>query len=1314
MRRWFRRLLYVMGVLIALAALAVGVMSTPWFQRALQRHVIASLENATGGHVDVANFRFSPALLQATLQGLVLHGAERKGESPLFSARTLVVGLDPSSLVRRKLLLRSLGCDQAQIHLYSHADGSTNLPGWQTPWQLGPLTEAVTNLSIGRLTVTRTQVFWNEDRLLLNLNARDVAILLRRDPSQRYSGSLSSSAVTIRASGRSLPPLRVAAHFGLSADSLEVTLLPWQCAGLHGKGTFSLSHWASPKGELSFQVGGEIAELARTLHLKEVRSGKIHWDGRATYHSGEFTAEGSIQARQFLVRSLPLEVGGVDVSTDYSADRRHVEFSNLIAYALGGTAQGRGEISLQGSAPRFVLRTKLRDLPADRLLHLFPTLPVTLTRFHLASRIAGTLDAAWNGPFDDFNCQFNLQLHPQSSGPPDTRPLSGFVQGSASLARGLVLQIQDARFETPQSTLTARGTLGVQQVSLALKFAAADFEEWRPTFEFLAGATEPVPLKLKSKAIFTGEASGSISQPNVRGRLELGPFDYHDWTWNSLTADVLLTPDLIEVSSGRLRGGESAVTFAGEVTLANWKVAEHGSIRLKTRLERTPLAGLIAALGLPAAIRGVATGRLEVAGTPLNLSGAGEFRVDHGAWAEEPFGALSAGVRIAESVWYFDDVRLTKGEGRLKAQARVRPSQRAFWVELHGADFALADFARLAPLQEAKRGGTADARLGFDLRAQGTPEDVTLTATYGIRNATVNGEPVGDLRGQADWKGAQMRMEGKFQGPAGTLQFAGVARAEDDWPLELSGQYANLRADPWIRWLLERNFNPEVTASGTFRLAGPLRKPSQLELRGQAQSLEVSFPNLTWKNDQPVDFHYANRTLAARRFRIKGPSTDLEVEGEVHFSQPAALSLTAQGKADAALLRLIDPALQASGQSEVNLRASGNLGHPLTSGTLRIQDASLGYGDLPFRLTGLKGEIALEGDRATVRSLRGMSGGGSITLGGFLTLADSPRFNLQAELSQVQVQHPTEFTSVLDGSLRLTGTAQRGQLSGGLTVRQIHTSENFNWLARVGEAGNPIGRKPPAIPSPLASNLRLNIEVGSAVPVRLKTRDLRLVGDLDLRIQGTLANPVEVGTIHILSGEAIFRGNRYKLNRGDISMTNPFRTQLVADLEAQTRVQRYDLTVDLSGPLDRMKISYRSDPPLPTVDIISLLAFGYARQQEEMATTARQPVPTVGASALLSEALSTQLSGRIQRLFGVSRIRIDPNVGGLGSTGGARVTVEQQVTRDFTLTYVTTTASSQQRIIQFEWAVSDKISLVGARDQNGIFGMELKFRQRFK
>ena len=90
------------------------------------------------------------------------------------------------------------------------------------------------------------------------------------------------------------------------------------------------------------------------------------------------------------------------------------------------------------------------------------------------------------------------------------------------------------------------------------------------------------------------------------------------------------------------------------------------------------------------------------------------------------------------------------------------------------------------------------------------------------------------------------------------------------------------------------------------------------------------------------------------------------------------------------------------------------------------------------------------------------------------------------------------------------------------------------------------------------------------------------------------------------------------------------------------------------------------------------------------------------------------MSGRLRRLFGISQIKIDPNVYGPGVGTGPRVTVEEQVTRDFSLTYSTNTAGAQQRIIHLEYDLSDKVSLIGERDQNGVLGVEVRFRRRFK
>jgi translocation and assembly module TamB len=386
-----------------------------------------------------------------------------------------------------------------------------------------------------------------------------------------------------------------------------------------------------------------------------------------------------------------------------------------------------------------------------------------------------------------------------------------------------------------------------------------------------------------------------------------------------------------------------------------------------------------------------------------------------------------------------------------------------------------------------------------------------------------------------------------------------------------------------------------------------------------------------------------------------------------------------------------------------------------------IEDVSLAHGGLPFRLSSLNGEIQLEGERATVKSLRGVSGGGTVALDGFVTLALPPRVELAVKLDQVRVRYPLDFTSILNGTLRWAGTSDRSELRGELALSQVIASQSKSWLDQVMQPYAPLGSAQPAEASPLAESTRLNIRVSSPAPVRLQVQDMRLTADVDVHLQGSLANPVEVGAVHFLNGEAIVRGNRFTLTRGDLNLTNPLRTQATLDLEAQTRVQQYGLTVDVSGPPGRLKVNYRSDPPLPTEDVFRLLALGYAPQQQQASTSGLvssfaggKPLQSVGESAILSQALSSQVGSRIQRLFGVSRIKIDPNVGLPGISTGQRVTIEQQVTKDLTFTYTTNTASSQYQIIQIEYAVGENVSLIGVRDPNGIVGVELRFRRRFK
>jgi len=206
---------------------------------------------------------------------------------------------------------------------------------------------------------------------------------------------------------------------------------------------------------------------------------------------------------------------------------------------------------------------------------------------------------------------------------------------------------------------------------------------------------------------------------------------------------------------------------------------------------------------------------------------------------------------------------------------------------------------------------------------------------------------------------------------------------------------------------------------------------------------------------------------------------------------------------------------------------------------------------------------------------------------------------------------------------------------------------------------------------------------------------------------------VLLGRIGIQEGELSFAGKRYTVSRGEVTFANPFRIEPILNLSVQARVQQYDISMDFIGPPDRLTLTYRSDPPLPTRDILALLVAGSSSTSTGEGAT-NQPVPELGASSLLSQALTAQIGNRLDRLFGAGRIRVDPQLSGLDRPLDASVAFEQQISDNLTVTYITNVASVREQIIRGEWAISQRYSLAAVRDQNGLVGVNLQMTLRFR
>jgi translocation and assembly module TamB len=256
------------------------------------------------------------------------------------------------------------------------------------------------------------------------------------------------------------------------------------------------------------------------------------------------------------------------------------------------------------------------------------------------------------------------------------------------------------------------------------------------------------------------------------------------------------------------------------------------------------------------------------------------------------------------------------------------------------------------------------------------------------------------------------------------------------------------------------------------------------------------------------------------------------------------------------------------------------------------------------------------------------------------------------------------------------------------------------------------------IDSPM-NRVHLDVHVTSTPELPLQTSMLRVSGNVDLHLRGTAFRPVVLGRVDLLEGTFDFNGTKYQMERGEITFTNPVQIYPTLDIELSSRVRDYEITLGFHGPIDRMTTTYRSDPPLSSSDIISLLALGRTAEETAnpamMGTSNYQPTVSESAStALIGQALNATVSSRVQRLFGVSRLKIDPNVGGALNAGLARVTVEQAISNKLTLTYITNLNQSAQQIIQFEYNVNKNVSIIGVRDQTGVVSFDVLLRRRKK
>src|SRR6202163_689920 len=1067
--------------------------------------------------------------------------------------------------------------------------------------------------------------------------------------------------------------------FSLAPNFADIKSWRWSSGRSSLEVNGRVSDFRNPRLDGNYYAHVDLAEASAIARRHDLREGFAEFKGSGHWSLNSFNSTGTLALRDLGWQNDQVGFKRASATSEYSVTDEQIKLWKLQGKVFGGSFSGDAQIDNwlhsiappPGRAPGIgkkgredvavmtavrpparkgekaklagvqsgAVHLRLRDVSAGEMAAPLD-LPVhPLHRFHPAGSAAGTVDAFWKGSPKDTEVVFAVDVNPTAHPSAGDLPVTAHSKGKYR-AGSDSLELGEFNLSTPGSRVQASGILAATS-TLHISVSTSKLEEWRPLVKALGGPAN-LPFRVDGKATFNGVAEGTFSAPTVAGTLVAEDFQFtmpatsrtreQQVHWDSLAASIQLSSQELALRGGSLRRGDTSADFEVSAVLQNGQFTENSPYTARVNLHNADVASTTVLAGFNYPVSGTADVSVQVAGTRAHPRAQGHIHAANAAAYGEAIENFDADLRVAGSETALNNIHLTHEDASVSGSAAYTPSTRSFRLDLMGKNF---DVSRIRQIHIDRL--PMEGRADFILQGSGTLAAPVINASVHVSDLMLDHELAGGLDLEATTKNTELRISGHSEFPRGTLSIDGSVGMRGDYPANISAQLDHVDLDALWRAYLGKQLTGHSAFGGSVTMQGPLRYPRQWTLNGIGTDVAIDVEYAKLHNQGPMRFTYADQTVHIEPSHLVGEGTDIVGHGSIHFVGARDLDLSADGQVDLKVLGSMVPDLAASGLSTIHMTLGGTLSDPIPQGGIEVKNGAANYAGLPSGLSEMNGSLSFTRDRIHIDQLTARTGGGTLDLKGDVTnYSRQINFNLTAVGKEVRLRYPPGVSSTATAELHWVGNRSASMVSGDVMVTKLAVTPGFDFGSYLERSRQSAAITPAT--SPLY-NVKLDVAVHTAPELQMKTAVARLSGDAELRVRGSVARPSVLGRADILEGDATFNGIKFRLERGDITFANPVAIEPQVNLQATTHVRNYDLDVTVTGTPDRLNVNYRSEPPLPKSDIIALLALGRTSEEsQQLQQQSGQGIFTDEATNLIiSQAINSTVSSRMQKLFGVSR-----------------------------------------------------------------------------
>lgn len=1294
-RRFVVRPFVWLLVLVALALAGLKLFLGSGLARDRARQFLeARLTDALARPVRIESVEFELLPLELVVEGLEI-ASDRRDEPPLVRLQRAEISADLTAIRLGALELRHVALQGLELVLQLRADGTDNVP--RPPRSRG----AGGEVRIGGLAIQDSTVVLREARLPLDLEAQAVLARFASPDGSALDGSVTAQSVNLVLPDAT--PWLCAVSARVRVDSGGLRIMRARVAGqeleLTASGTVDWQNGTTV--DLATRVETSGAWLDDRGWLRGEVAGDVGFDGRFRWQGGSWSAVGELSSARLAVIDFAL----IDLKGTVAVDRERARLELEQARWAGGALGGSFEIGLARPYPAEV-DLVVAGATLDDALARF-SVPVQGLRGHLSGPFAYRFDltAADRGRGAG---EFAIGIDELGS---EHRPVDG--QMAIALADGGIhlgpfrwhAGGQTAAGEGDYDLASGRGQIDLQVSSedlgglVALLPMVERGALWAPT----AGTGQldlRVSLEAAHATVEGTFAGAAVEAPGLRaqrvdGRLRLGPERLE-----------LTSLDLTNAANGTLR-------LAGAIPLV-----EQGALDLELTLDEWPIEEAAPWLPFALPLSGPARGSLRLAGTLETITGDGSIVISPTA-----VGGLAARRLAAEFDW--DAERLAVAAGRLDFDAGGVEVSGALDFATEALEFSITspslalDAAPLSTFGEGALAGT----LTLDARLGGTLSKPTLSVRAAGHGATLAGRRLpgeGEPSLTLDWR--ENRLDS-------TIDLPGVARLTGGGALEL-GVPSRLRFELVTERLAE--LATIATGGQQVELLGGVDAGLEVEIaadgalaaRLKAPALAFRWQGREIRNLEPVvvDFRAGELRLESLYLASADGVDEIFVGGRLASGEPGEptkLDLHIQADLGAEWLGPLAGDFDLAGRITVLATVRGTPAAPELSGEAALSQGRWIPPVIPHAFEQATALVLLYPNAVVLDELSSDFAGGRVTASGRLAFADGndPTYRFEVAGRGLEPRWPAGWQLRGDADLTLSSTSSGRLLAGQILFDRAYYLQDIR-LSPAQLVQRLLVRSRVVVPETdeLLSSTALNLGIVAPGSLRVRNNLAELSASADLVVRGSLARPVLFGEIEAApGGKATYAGNTYDLERAVVAFANPARIDPYLDVVARTRIEAYLVTLNIAGALSRPITAFSSDPPLPDLEILGLLATGAPVGSPVFTNVATGGVASsrsVAAEALLYGQAASLVSERVGKLFGFDRVRVEP-LTSEDAVASARVTVGKRLSSRVFVTYSYDPASTAQDIFRVEWRLGQKLMLVLTQNGDESYAVDAQWENRF-